>query len=191
MSLHMINRILLLLGIVVLAGCATRPPMPAPQSQPEPEPQQPRGEVTPLPSGQRPAVSRPPQQQVPSRPPPASSPKQVSSPAIMALIGSADTLARSGHMDRAAATLERALNIEPRNPFVYQRLAAVRLAQGQIDQAEALAHKSNSLAVGNPFVQADNWVLIAEARRMRGDQAGRREAMAKVERYRLQSASFK
>src|SRR5699024_855679 len=98
MSLHMINRILLLLGIAVLAGCATHPPVPAPQ--PQPEPQEPRGEATPLPSGQRPEITRPPQQQAPSRPLPPSSPKQVSSPAVMALLGSADTLARSGHMGR-------------------------------------------------------------------------------------------
>lgn len=109
----------------------------------------------------------------------------------MALFGTARTLAQAGHLKRAAATLERALNIEPRNPFVYQRLAGIRLAQGQIAQAKAWAHKSNSLAVGNPFVRADNWVLIAQARRMGGNQAGYHKAMTKVQKYRLQSARYK
>lgn len=108
----------------------------------------------------------------------------------MALLGHADTQARAGHMRSAAATLQRALNIEPRNPFIYQRLAAVRLAQKQLDQAAALAYKSNSLAVGNPFIQADNWRLIAEVMRLRGDSAGQREAMQRVRQYRLQSAAL-
>ncbi len=64
---------------------------------------------------------------------------EASSPAVISLLGSADTLANGGHMDAAAATLERALDLEPRNPFIYQRLAAVRLAQGQTDQAEQMA----------------------------------------------------
>lgn len=187
--------LILLAAAFVLAGCATKPirPVPQPQPQPKPEPQRP-GQATPLPPQQSPEVSRPPKQQQPSRPSqpaPARKAKQINSPAVMALLGSADTLARSGHMKRAAATLERALNIEPRNPFVYQRLAAVRLAQEQYSQAKALAHKSNSLAVSNPFIRADNWVLIAQANRMTGNQTGYRKAKAKVEKYRLRSARYK
>src|SRR5699024_3014427 len=113
----------------LLAGCAgTQPP-----TRTQPEPSQPPGQVTPLPSGQRPQVNQQ-QQQAPGeaeKPLPPSSPKEISSPAVMALLGTADKLARAGHFDRSASTLQRALNIEPRNPFVYQRLAAVRLAQGQ------------------------------------------------------------
>lgn len=173
----------------LLAGCASnRPPV-----RTQPEPSQPSGQVTPLPPGQRPQVNQqeqPPSGQ-PSKPLPPSSPKQISSPAVMALMGTADKLARAGHFDRSAATLQRALNIEPRNPFVYQRLAAVRLAQGQYDQAETMAQKSNSLAVGNPFVQANNWVLIAQARQATGNSTGQQEAKAKVHKFRTQSAALR
>lgn len=177
---------------LLVAGCATRPQMPIPQPQPEPQPRPPqqpeRGK--PLPPSQPPQVSRPQQPVQPARPAPPRKPEKISSPAVMALLSSADTLARAGHMRRAAAALERALNIEPRNPFIYQRLAQVRFAQGQFGQAQALAHKSNSLAVGNPFVRANNWELIAESRRLAGNQAGYRKAMTKVEKYRLRKAAY-
>lgn len=105
---------------------------------------------------------------------------EISSPAVMSLLGSADTLAKAGHMDAAASTLERALDIESRNPFVYQRLAAVRLAQEQAGQAEQMAMKSNSLAGDNPFVKASNWRLIAAARRTDGDSHGAGQASQKA-----------
>lgn len=186
------TRIVLLMVGIFLAGCAGRSAFPPPQTpRKPPEQQSPMGKVTPLPGAQQPQVVRPTRPNRPQRPLPPSKPKQISSSAVMALLGRADTEVRSGQLSRAAAILQRALNIEPRNPFIYQRLAAVRLAQQQYGQAETLAYKSNSLAVNNPFIQADNWVLIAESRRMRGDQAGRSQAMAKVKRLRLQSAALK
>src|SRR5699024_12317158 len=94
--------------------------------------------------------------------------KEVSSSAVMSLIDSADKFAREGEWDRAAALLERALNIEPRDPVLYQRVAAVRLGQKQPQQAEALAGTSNSLARRNPFIRARNWQLLAEAARLGG-----------------------
>lgn len=181
---------ILLVCVGILAGCVSQSPWP-PVQKTTPKPQQPRDQVTPLPSEQAPEIIQPSRPARPSQPVPPSKPEQVSSKAVMSLLGHADSQVRSGQLTRAVAILQRALNIEPRNPFVYQRLAAVRLAQNQFSQAEALAHKSNSLAVGNPFIQADNWLLIAHARRMRGDQTGQRKAMAKVERLRLQSAALK
>lgn len=178
----------LLLGVVILAGCATRPLPPA--SPPQQEPQQPRGHATPLPSEQAPQVIQPTQPQTQRQKLPPSKPGEISSSAVMSLLNSADTQVHSGNPSRAAAILQRALNIEPRNPFIYQRLAAVRLAQKQFQQAEELAYKSNSLASNNPFVQADNWLLIAESRRLRGDSTGQQQAMARVEQLRLQSAAL-
>ena len=46
----------------------------------------------------------------------------------------------------AAASIERALRIEPRNPRLWQELARVRLKQGQYAQAENVAARSNSWA---------------------------------------------
>ncbi|MES1940641.1 TPR repeat-containing protein [Salinisphaera sp. T5B8] len=174
------QRIAVLALAVVLAGCATT------QRTSFPPPQGPAGPSTPTP--QRP--SGPEREPVaPAKPqvmPPRSA-QEASSPAVLSLLGRADTLARNGNMDMAAATLERALDLEPRNPFVYQRLAAVKLAQGQGAQAEAMARKSNSVAGDNPFVRADNWRLIAEARRADGDRSGADEAIQRASNYRTAS----
>lgn len=187
------NIVFLLLLTAFLAGCASRSPWPFEQvqRQPEPPPQrQQQGQATPLPKRQQPQIIQPTR---PNRPVPANAPRRpadVSSPAVMALLGTADQQLRNGQLQRAAAVLQRALSIDPRNPFIYQRLAAVRLAQQQFGQVEALAYKSNSLAVNNPFIQADNWNLIAEARRASGNLSGQRRALNHVERLRLHNAAL-
>src|SRR5699024_8283532 len=163
------------------------------QQQQQQQPPAQRGQGTPLPQRQRPQIVQPPQQQQqqPNRPLPPSSPAQVSSPAVMSLMHAADKQMQGGELSRASAILQRALGIEPRNPFIYQRLAAVRLAQQQYGQVEALASKSNSLAANNPFIQADNWALIARARAKSGNVAGQRQARARVKQLRLHSAALK
>ena len=174
------QRIAALMVLVALAGCATN------QRTSFPPPQGPASPTVPSP-GRTPEPERVPER--PSEPeamPPRSA-QEASSPAVLSLLGRADTLARNGNMDMAAATLERALDLEPRNAFVYQRLASVKLAQGQGGQAEAMARKSNSVAGDNPFVRADNWRLIAEARRVGGDRSGADEAMQRASSYRSAS----
>lgn len=189
----------------LLAGCAAQPRLPSPppqtpQQQPQPEQHKP-GQAKPLPPRQQPQISQPQQPQHNQESQQAGqgehagnvarSPADISSPAVLALLDTADTLAQAGHMGRAASTLQRALNIEPRNPFVYQRLAAVRLVQGRPDQAEALAHKSSSVAPQNPFIQGTNWQLIAKARQTAGNEAGYHKAMRKVKLYRTRAAAYK
>lgn len=174
------QRIAALVVVVVLAGCATsqRTTFPPPEGPASPQPPAPERQPRPEPS--TPSTGAP--QEMPPR-----SAQEASSPAVLSLLGRADTLARNGNMDMAAATLERALDLEPRNPFVYQRLASVKLAQGQTGQAEAMARKSNSVAGDNPFVRADNWHLIAEARRTGGDRSGASEATDRASDYRSAS----
>lgn len=103
------------------------------------------------------------------------------SPAVVALLDNADRQAGSGKLDGAAAALERALRIEPRNAGLWQRLADIRLRQKQPGQAESLALKSNTLAVGDKATQAGNWRIIAKARRMRGDDGGARQADSRAD----------
>ena len=103
------------------------------------------------------------------------------SPAVVALLDNADRQADSGKLDGAAAALERALRIEPRNAILWQRLADIRLRQKQPGQAESLALKSNTLAVGDRGAQADNWRIIAKSRRMRGDADGARQADSRAD----------
>jgi len=194
----MIKQSVILVAVLVLAGCAAtqRTSFPPPDTGPPQPPTQPPPEQQPQPGeqpGDQPDDSTEPSEPPPSvRQPPEEMPPrsaaEASSPAVMSLLGRSETLARSGRMGMAAATLERALDLEPRNAFVYQRLASVRLAQGQASQAEAMARKSNSVAGNNPFVRADNWGLIAEARRTAGDNGGAEEATARADDYRSTSA---
>lgn len=66
--------------------------------------------------------------------------------------------------ERAAALLERALRIEPRNAQLWHRLAQVRLQQGQYHLAASLAQKSNALAGDNIQLQQKNTRLLKQAR---------------------------
>ncbi|MNZ36567.1 Tetratricopeptide repeat protein [compost metagenome] len=85
-------------------------------------------------------------------------------PAASALLESAAQDLHAGQLDRAAATLERALRIEPRNPAILHYLGQTRLQQGQYQQAEALAAKSSTLAGSDHNLRESNAWLIAEAR---------------------------
>jgi predicted Zn-dependent protease len=96
--------------------------------------------------------------------------------AVIALLDRAQTDNSSGQREAAGASLERALRIEPRNPWLWLELAQVRLAQGQYAQAITLARKSNSFA-GHQFrAQAENWQVIGKARVAQGDSAGAEQA---------------
>ncbi|HKJ94047.1 MAG TPA: tetratricopeptide repeat protein [Gammaproteobacteria bacterium] len=104
---------------------------------------------------------------------------QPSSAAVQPLVAQAESASGEGDHDRAAALLERALRIEPRNAALWQNLAVVRYRQGRNRQAENLAERSNSLADGNTELKRRNWALIAAVRRLMGDEAGARKAEAR------------
>ncbi len=96
--------------------------------------------------------------------------------AVLALVDAARNDIAGGKPDAAAATLERALRIEPRNPVLWRELARLRLQQGQYQQAEGLAARSNGWAGNDKPLRAENWRLIGEARLRRGDHAGAQAA---------------
>ncbi len=81
-----------------------------------------------------------------------------------------------GNLAGAVASIERALRIEPRNAYLWNRLAHLRLDQGQGSRAEELAAKSRSLAGADSKLKADNWRIIARVRRDSGDINGARRA---------------
>ncbi len=105
-------------------------------------------------------------------PPPRFKARPVTSAAVSNLVQKAARQKNSGDMTGAAATMERALRIEPRNAHLWNQLAEVRLAQRQYSQAEDLASKSNALAAADRDLRRDNWLLIAKARRSVGNIAG-------------------
>lgn len=133
------------------AGGTTAPPL---ASQPKPNPN---------------AEQQSYEQQQPVAPAPSGG-------AVVALLDRADYFKESGDIDAEAATVERALRINPADAGLWSRLAAVRLEQGQPQQAEQLALKSNSLAAGNTDLQARNWLMVARARWAQDDSDGARAA---------------
>jgi len=97
--------------------------------------------------------------------------------AVIALLDQAQTDNGSGRREAAGSSLERALRIEPRNPWLWLELAQLRLAQGQYAQAITLARKSNSFAGRDSRVQAASWQVIGQARVAQGDPAGAEQAL--------------
>jgi tetratricopeptide (TPR) repeat protein len=150
---------LLVLLIAFMAGCATPPESP-------PGPQEPGGAAVP-PSPPEPA------------PPPIARSENV---AVAGLMESARADAAAGKLSTAAASIERALRIEPRNPRLWQELARVRLQQAQFAQAENMAARSNSWAGSDNALRAENWRLIAQTREARGDADGARAALDSAEK---------
>lgn len=94
------------------------------------------------------------------------------SPAIAALLNQADKERQAGRYEYAAASIERALSLEPQNALLWSRLAAIRLDQRNLQQAIVLAGRSNSLSRNNRTQQLQNWRIIAQAKARLGDSTG-------------------
>jgi tetratricopeptide (TPR) repeat protein len=155
-------RFLLIAALALLAGCETVPE--APPAAP------PAGPTETAPSAQA---------EAPPPPPIARS----ENTAVAGLMETARADAAAGKLSTAAASLERALRIEPRNPRLWQELARVRLHQRQFMQAESVAARSNSFAGSDNALRADNWRLIAQSREARGDEDGARAARESAEKF--------
>jgi tetratricopeptide (TPR) repeat protein len=104
-------------------------------------------------------------------------------PAPMVLLKRAQALANTGKSAEAVATLERAIRIEPRNPWLWHRLAVLRLQEGQHSPAIELAKRSNVLARGNRRLLAGNWLLVGKARAGLRDVEGAARARARAQGY--------
>ena len=136
-----------LAALIALALAACAAPQPAPVESAPP-----------------PAVAAPPVEQPAPVPPLAPSSTAKETVAVAGLMDSARTDAAAGRLAEAAATLERALRIEPRNPRLWQELARLRLQQGDFPQAESLAQRSNSWAGSDGALRAENARIIEQAR---------------------------
>lgn len=101
-------------------------------------------------------------------------------PAVLTLVEQARAEAAENKLNSAIATIERAQRLEPRNPWLWQELARLYLAQGNNAQAESLAARSNTWAGSDWTLRATNWRLISAARAARGDTAGAQEAEARA-----------
>ncbi len=141
---------------------ASRPaPLPGPEGLPPAAPEEPAPVPEPVPLPVPPVAPDRPGSATPARP-----------PAVVALLDRVDTAAATGNPAQAAAELERALRISPRDGELWLRLARVRLQQKQWQQAEAVALKCISLPESGPITRKSAWSLISAARAARGDAAG-------------------
>ena len=160
----------LILALLLLAGCAAQTPAPVVTSEPQPSPvPAPSSSPTPAPTE--------------SSAPPVLRPATRESTAVASLMASARADTAAGRLANAAASLERALRIEPRNPRLWSELARVRFQQRDYAQAESTAMRSESWAGKDNLLRADNWRLIAAAREARGDSAGARTAREAASRF--------
>src|SRR5213592_803413 len=112
----------------------------------------------------QPELGGPVPEPAPSLPAPAARTENL---AIAGLLDGARADAAAGRLESAAASLERALRIEPRNPRLWQELARVRLQQGDYAQAESTAARSNSWAGNDSALRAENQRIIEQARAAR------------------------
>ena len=103
-------------------------------------------------------------------------PEQSRRKAVVSLMDQARTEASAGRLENAAASMERAIRLEPKNARLWQELARLRLNQRDYVQAENVAMRSNALTRGDYALRAANWDIIARAREARGDSAGARSA---------------
>jgi len=97
-------------------------------------------------------------------PPKYSDTQTTKHPAVLALLTEATQQENGGDLEVAAAKLERALRIEPRNAVLWHHLAVVRLRQGQTQLALSLAQKSNSFAARDSDLVERNQRIIEQAR---------------------------
>jgi tetratricopeptide (TPR) repeat protein len=115
----------------------------------------------------------------PARPAPRLSRARTLGPAAQGLVQQARTQAAAGEYSLAAATLERAMRMDPDHPLLWLELARVRLAQRSFAQAEAMARKGLA-AAGDSRTQAAAWRMIAAALREQGRDASAIEAQQRA-----------
>jgi hypothetical protein len=134
-------------------------------------------QAVPVPQSMPTSLERPPMQ--------FNAPKSIedsgASAAVLSLCRQAQIARQAGKLDQAEGALSRALRIEPRNPFIWQALASVHLAERQFDFAENEAQKSTSLGRGNPYIEATNLRIVANVRDAHGDAAGALQARAQAD----------
>jgi Flp pilus assembly protein TadD len=85
-----------------------------------------------------------------------------------------------GDFGLAAATIERAMRIEPDNPLLWIELGRVRYTAGDYAQADSMGHKALALASGDAQAQSTAWKLIADALRSERRNAEAAEADKKA-----------
>jgi Tfp pilus assembly protein PilF len=96
--------------------------------------------------------------------------------AVIDLMERARSQSDGGEYTLAAATLERALRIEPSNPVLWHNLAVNHCRMKNYSQCESAAKRSLSFISPSSSLHNANWTLISQSRRLRGDTQGSLDA---------------
>jgi tetratricopeptide (TPR) repeat protein len=128
----------------------------------------------------RPTPVPPPQEQAPVETQPAPQPEPPLSAASRALVGQAQSQMASKNYAVAAASIERALRIEPDNALLWIELGKVRQSEGNYVQAENMGRKAVQMSANAPRANSAAWSLIAESLRARGKNVEAQAAEARA-----------
>ena len=176
MSRTRMRQTVTLIGLM-LGACTTTPPAPivGPAS---PRPATERGVTrTPAPPAREAAPS------IDSAPVASVKPVYESHPAAVRLLAAARDAVATGRYDSAGAKIDQAIRIDSADPWVWHELARLRFVQGEFGQAVATARRSNALSGAPAQLLYANLNLIAEAERLRGNEAASAQALRDAQRY--------
>ncbi len=166
----------LLLGLLSISACTTVQPYTPVGATPAPaverEPEVPAVEIQPA----TPSVSVEPAQPLP----PANTRSYTLNAASRALVTQAEAQRKTKNFIQAAATLERALRIEPNNPLLWLEYGELRMDEGNYAQAENMGRKAVASANGDPRTQSNAWRLIADSLKARNKTSEAQQAYARA-----------
>lgn len=109
-------------------------------------------------------------------------------PATVGLLAAAREAVAAGRYDSAGAKIDQAIRIDSADPWVWHELARLRFARGDFAQAIATARRSNALDGAPGQLLFANLSLVAEAERLRGNQAASAQALGDARRYESDAA---
>lgn len=147
----------LLLGLLLLAGCAAQAPQPAASPDVEMTVRAPASED--------------------------SEGVQVYSlqkPAVKQLVAQAKTAESAGNLDQATGLIERALRIQPQDPQLLQQMAEIKLQEADFQQALNFAVRSYESGPRVGEICSRNWRTISVARESLADLSGSVDAEARA-----------
>lgn len=104
--------------------------------------------------------------------------------AVARLWSAAERARRTGQDAMALKLIYEALEVSPQNALLWSRAAELQLADLEAALAESYATKSNAFAgQDDTTLLYRNWLIIEQARQIRGDLLGVRSAHKKVQEY--------
>jgi tetratricopeptide (TPR) repeat protein len=160
---------------LALSACTTPAPYKVP---PQPTPVPPPQEQAPVETQPAPQPEPPVESPQPLPPPVVREPTL--SAASRALVGQAQSQMASKNYAVAAASIERALRIEPDNALLWIELGKVRQSEGNYVQAENMGRKAVQMSANAPRANSAAWALIAESLRARGKNIEAQAAEARA-----------